>query len=1098
MKEANHEIISKGFRFLLSGIAPYITKELKAEYGKNWWKEGVLDVLFEDQTRDLPLGGDDKTLTNSLDIHRCLLLFSEIHWSYVFRKKLSKNHRTWAKELSEVRNKLAHLAGEDFNDEDTWRALDTMSRLCEQIDATNTENIRSLLRELRYGASTIPTPESKHKNTETFSAESLGLPSWRSVIMPHPDVREGRYKNAEFAADLSQVTQGGGSIEYRDPVEFFKRTYLTEGIKGLLVQSLKRVNGKDGEPVIQLKTAFGGGKTHSMLALYHLMRGKMPLEKLPELKSVLNEAGLSKLPKVNVAVIVGTSIDPTKSRRPQNFPGITINTLWGEIAAQLAESSGNPKLYDYVKESDKRGVSPGSNTLKELFDSCGACLILIDEIVAYARKLRNDDKLPAGTFDNFLSFIQEITEAARASKNSMVVATIPESNIEIGGENGQKVLKAIEHTFGRMEAIWKPVAANEGFEVVRRRLFLNCTDENARLLVAEGFSKMYMENQSDFPLETRELDYKNRIISCYPIHPEIFDRLYEDWATLEKFQRTRGILRLMAAVIHELWMNNDTSALIMPSSITLDVPTVRDELIRYLPEGWNTIIDKEIDGKNSIPYKKDMEIARFGNKLATRRVARTIMLGSAPTNKAQAVRGIEKTRIRLGIVQPNESIADFNDALGTLQSFAAYLYTDNSGNRFWYDTRPTLKKTVDDRATQILQTEIEQEIKIRLGKIRNEKPFAGIHVCPSSSLDVPDEPRVRLILLGQNETYSSARGENNTTIKSCEEILNNRGTSPRMYRNMLAFIAPDAEQKSSLEKEIRFYLAWKSVEEDSKTLGLDLTQNEEVKTNVKRYNNNADIKIQETWSWLIVPTIDQENDLKKIIWEEKKLSNNSDSIISKAAKNMEIDETLITQWAPSILKMELDNLLWKNASDIAVKTLWEQLCSYCYLPRLASYEVLEKTIIDGINSENYFAFAESKEKDGKYFGIKYNCSLSSINQSSAYLVKKEIAQKSVTSKTSVNSDNKGSNNDNNQPNKRERNTTRFSMIAPLNNMPRINRDISNLVENIINNLTQVENSEIKISLEINMIAPVIPQEVIRTVSENCKTLKITDFQFDEE
>ena len=1099
MKETNHEIISKGFRLLLSGLAPYITKELKAEYGQDWWQEGVLNELYEDQKRDLPLTSDDKTLTNSLDIHRCLLLFSEIHWQYIFRKKLSKNHRTWAKELSEFRNRLAHLAGEDFSDDDTWRALDTMSRLCENISFENTENIRVLLRYLRYGAKAVETKETDKKNIGVLNTKISGLPSWRDVISPHPDVREGRYKNAEFAADLSQVIRGEGANEYRDPVEFFKRTYITEGIKGLLVQSLKRVSGQDGDPVIQLKTAFGGGKTHSMLALYHLMRGRISLEKLPELKSVLSKAGLTQLPKVHVAVIVGTSIDPTKSRRPQNFPGITINTLWGEIAAQLAESAGNPKLYDYIKESDKNRVSPGSNTLKELFDSCGSCLILIDEIVAYGRKLGNNNNLPAGTFDNFISFIQEITEAARASKNSMAVAAIPESSIEIGGENGQKVLKAIEHTFGRMESIWKPVAANEGFEVVRRRLFLDCKDENKRSLVADSFSKMYRENQSDFPIETQELDYRNRILSCYPIHPEIFDRLYEDWATLEKFQRTRGVLRLMAAVIHELWMGNDTSALIMPGSIALNISNVRDELIRYLPEGWNAIIDKEIDGKNSIPYKKDMEIARFGNKLATRRVARTIMLGSAPTNKAQTVRGIEKNRIRLGIIQPDENIADFNDALGSLQSAAAYLYTDSSGNRFWYDTRPTLKKTVDDRATQISQAEIEQEIKIRLGKIRNEKPFCGIHICPSSSLDVPDEQKTRIVLLGQNEEYSSSKKENNAAVKSCEEILNNRGNSPRIYRNMLAFIAPDAEQKSGLDKEVRFYLAWKSIEENSKVLGLDLTQNEEVKVHVKKCSDSVDLKIQETWCWLIIPTIDKDNDIKNIMWEFYKLNGNTDSIISKAAKNMEKNETLITQWAPFILKMELDNLLWKDKDDIAVKTLWEQLCSYCYLPRLANYEVLETAIIDGVNSENYFALAESKNEDGKYFDIKYNCSLSKVNQSS-YLIKKETAQealkKEIPDQPVIDNDNTGEEmQETSQP---ERRTNRFSLTAPLDNTLRINRDVSNLVENIINHLTAVENSKMKISLEINMTAPEIPQSVIRTVSENCKTLKITNFQFNED
>lgn len=335
--------------------------------------------------------------------------------------------------------------------DDTWRALDTMSRLCDQIDLESAEEIRALLRTSCYGSENCSTSVTEVSSASTTSTkgkkagilESVpisGLPCWRDVIGPHRDVAQGRYKNAKFAADLAQVARGEGAFEYRDPVEFFARTYVTEGMTGLLEQSLRRICCKDGEPVIQLKTAFGGGKTHSMLALYHMMRGRVSLDKIPNVKPVLERAGVAALPKGNVAVLVGTVLDPTKAKRPQNMPGITINTLWGEMAAQLADSAGNSKLYDYVKEADKKGVSPGSEALKNLFDTCAPCLVLMDELVAYAKKLYGANGLPAGTFDNFISFIQEVTEAARASKNILVVASIPESDIEIGGDAGKTAL----------------------------------------------------------------------------------------------------------------------------------------------------------------------------------------------------------------------------------------------------------------------------------------------------------------------------------------------------------------------------------------------------------------------------------------------------------------------------------------------------------------------------------------------------------------------------------------------------------------------------------------------------------------------------------
>lgn len=1133
----NHVQISQGFRTLLGAMAPYMARELGNEFGDNWWVESVIDVLYDDQKRDLPYSGDWAKLVDSLDIARCLLLF-DLHWQRVFRKKLPIDCRTWAKELVGARNRLAHLGGDDFSDDDTWRALDTMSRLCDQLDSESAEEIRGLLRTSRYGSvegsttvtetSAVPaaTPKSK-KDGILKDTPISGLPSWRDVIEPHPDVAQGRYKNAEFAADLAQVARGEGAYEYRDPVEFFARTYVTEGMTGLLEQALRRVCGMDGEPVIQLKTAFGGGKTHSMLALYHMMRGRVSVDKIPNVKPVLQRAGISALPKANVAVLVGTALDPTKSKRPQNMPGITINTLWGEMAAQLAESSGNPKIYDFVKEADKKGVSPGSEALKNLFDAAAPCLILMDELVAYAKKIYGASGLPAGTFDNFISFIQEVTEAARASKNSLVVASIPESDIEIGGEAGKIALETIEHTFGRMESIWKPVAANEGFEVVRRRLFLDCKNPDGRDAVCAKFSQMYNENQSDFPLESREVEYRDMMVSCYPIHPEVFDRLYEDWATLERFQRTRGVLRLMAAVIHELWMGNDASLMIMPGSIPLDVPNVRDELTRHLSEGWNALVDREVDGKNSIPYQKDQSNPRYGGKLAARRVTRAVMLGSAPTSRDQNVRGIEASRIRLGVVQPGENIANFNDALSTLTSALAYLYTNPSGDRFWYDTRPTLRKTVEDRATQIAASDVEYEIEMRLRTLRKEQPFAGIHVCPSSSLDVPDDQTARLVVLRPTDEFK-ASNPMNTAMTAVTDILNNRGNTPRIYRNMLAFIAPDQDLIASLKQAVRLFIAWKSIKDDSEDLNLDAAQNRETDNNLRRSNETVDARIKEAYCWLLVPYIDKATDMKTIVWDTIRISGGNDNIIVKAAKKMLQNEQIITTWAPALLLMELDNVLWKDTDNISIKKLWEYLCTYCYLPRLANDAVLDKAIQTGLNSDQYFAFASGFDGT-RYIDLKFNQYVGIVERS-GYLVKVAAAQKQITddeakrqAEAAARAAAAGalvpastSSGETYQPHTAggtgaeyevhkdlvlaqpaAPKNRRFFMSADLDTT-RINRDVQKYVEEIIQHLTSVDGAKVKVSLEVEAETEEgFSQQTVRTISENCRTLRVRDSGFEE-
>jgi len=1142
----NAAIITKGFKIIRAMLAPYIGRELSIEHGSDvWWQEGVMNVLYDDQKRDLPSDGVWTELTDSLDISRCLLLF-DLHWQKVFRKKLSIDHRTWAKELMGFRNKIAHIGGVDFSDNDTWRALDTMSRLSEQIDVESAEEIRGLLRASRYGSadgSTTLTEASAasygaKKNVGILlDAPLSGLPYWRDVIEPHPDVAQGRYKNAEFAADLAQVARGEGAFEYRDPVEFFARTYVTEGMTGLLEQSLRRVAGKDGEPVIQLKTAFGGGKTHSMLALYHMMRGRVSVDKIPNVKPVLARAGMTTLPKVNLATLVGTALDPAKSKRPNYMPGITINTFWGEMAAQLAESAGKPKLYDLIKESDRKGVSPGSEALKNLFDAAAPCIVLMDELVAYAKKIYGVSGLPAGTFDNFISFIQEVTEAARASKNSLVVASIPESEIEIGGDAGKIALETIEHTFGRMESIWKPVTANEGFEVVRRRLFLDCKKNDARNAVCAAFSRMYGENQSDFPLEAREVEYMDRMVSCYPIHPEVFDRLYEDWATLERFQRTRGVLRLMAAVIHELWMGNDAGLMIMPGSIPLDMPNVRDELTRHLSEGWNALVDREVDGRNSIPFQKDMSNSRYGGKLAARRVARTVMLGSAPTVRAQAVRGIEASRIRLGVVQPGENIANFNDALNTLTTSLAYLYTNPSGDRFWYDTRPTLRKTVEDRATQISALDVEYEIETRLrglGGLNKKQPFAGIHICPASSLDVPDDQSARLVILGPGDVYrltnqdnsaGSAPGSVSGAMAAVADILNNRGNAPRIYRNMLAFIAPDHNITLSLKQAVSFFLAWKSVKNDSEDLNLDAAQNRETDNNLKRSDETVDAQIKEAYCWLLVPYIDKNVDMKTIVWDATRISGGNDGIIAKAAKRMLHNETIITQWAPALLLMELDNVLWRESDNISIKKLWEYLCSYCYLPRLANEKVLEEAIRAGLNSAEYFAFASGFD-DTRYIDLKFNQYVGIVERS-GYLVKVDIARKQLADEaarreaestaqsgsgaviqapddggiSTIADPSPGSGGEHDavceKPVPETRKNKRFFMSADLDTT-RINRDVQKYVEEIIQHLTSAAGAKVSVSLEVEAeSADGFTQQTVRAISENCRTMRVRDSGFEE-
>ena len=587
----------------------------------------------------------------------------------------------------------------------------------------------------------------------------------------------------------------------------------------------------------------------------------------------------------------------------------------------------------------------------------------------------------------------------------------------------------------------------------------------------------------------------------------------------------------MAAVIHELWMGNDAGLLIMPSSIQVDVSTVRNELTRHLDieEGGNAIVDREVDGRNSVPYQIERSNGRYSKNMAARRVSRTIMLGSAPTSRIQNVRGIEASRIRLGVVQPGENISVFNDALNTLTTSLAYLYTNPSGDRFWYDTRPTLRKTVEDRATQIAASDVEYEIETRLRAVRREPPFGGIHVCPSSSLDVPDEQTVRLVILRPTDTYR-ASNQNNSAMTAVIDILNNRGTTPRIYRNMVAFVAPEQDLMLSLQQTVRRFLAWKSIKENSEDLNLDAVQNRETDNNLSRFNKTVDDQIKEAYCWLLIPYIDKATDLKTIIWDTIRISGGSESIIGRAANKMRQNEQIITRWAPALLKMELDNILWVSSDHIQIKMLWDYLCTYCYLPRLAAENVLLDAISSGLTSTEYFAYASGFDGT-RYLELKLHQNVE-MAERSAYLVKIPVAQRQLNedeakrqaaeAETQTQAAQQKFGNDlggsvsttppdvgeatalhtdsdlpTPTPPAENPKNRRFYMSVPLD-ATRIGRDVQRLVEEIITHLTAADGTQIEVSLEVNAQAPDgLSQQIVRTVSENCRTLHVKDFGFEE-
>ena len=575
----------------------------------------------------------------------------------------------------------------------------------------------------------------------------MSLKPWREVIVPHPDVLKGTFQQSEFAADLTAVHTGKATMEYGDAKSFFERTYITEGMSKLLIQVAQRLNAKGGEPVIQLQTAFGGGKTHTMLAVYHLATRQCPLSELMGIPALLDQAKLLDVPRTIVAVLDGTAHSPGQ---PWKEGKQEIRTLWGERAWQLGQAEG----YAMVQTADANGTSPGKDVLRELLTRYAPCVVLLDELVVYIRQFVESQALSGGTYDSNLSFIQSLTEAAKLVPNAVVLASLPDSNSQAGGPRGLAVLQALEAVFNRVQALWKTVSPEEAFEIVRRRLFEPIRDAKVRDQVCRAFADAYIAEGSKVPQETQEARYYDRMVQSYPIHPEVFAQLYEEWTTIQGFQRTRGVLKLMAKVIHRLWQDNDKDLMILPGSLPLYDGSARNELINHLGPGWDPVMDRDVDGDGAETKVLETKEPRFGTVQAARRVARTVFLSSAPAsvNTRPGTRGILRRRVLLGCLQPGQASSLYSDALNRLADQLHYLGSSGDksqdSTRFWFDTRANLRREMEERKKRF---EDKNEVRSRMADVLKKLVggatfFDGVHVFTPHT-DVPDDSALRLIVL---------------------------------------------------------------------------------------------------------------------------------------------------------------------------------------------------------------------------------------------------------------------------------------------------------------------------------------------------------------
>ena len=563
----------------------------------------------------------------------------------------------------------------------------------------------------------------------------------------------------------------------------------------------------------------------------------------------------------------------------------------------------------------------------------------------------------------------------------------------------------------------------------------------------------------------------------------------------------------MAAVIHSLWERNDGSLLILPGTLPIDDPNVQQELTRYLADNWAPIIELDVDGPSSVPLKLDRANPNLGRYSATRRVARTVFLGSAPIAQS-ANPGLDERHIKLGCVQPGESIATFGDALRRLTNEATHLYVDRT--RYWFSTQPSVTRLAQDRAGEFEKDldVVWTELKNRLRADRHRGDLAAVHVAPEGSADMPDEKEARLVVLGPEYPHVS-RASDSPGLQQARQMLAWRGNSPRIYQNMLLFLAPDDRRLTELKEALASHLAWKSIYDDRDILNLDTFQRNQAKTKMEQANETVDARIRETYIWLLVPEQTDPRDQASLTWEAIRLQGN-DPLAVRASKKLITNESLITNYSAVRLRLAMDRYnLWGAGDHIGIKQLWEYFARYLYLSRLRDQSVLIKAVQDGFNQTTWaenFAYADSWDDVKKrYLGLKAGQSGSVHFDSESMIVKPEAAQRQLEQEEPTmpppghggdGPDGGRPGGETPQPPQPQREFHRFYGSVQLDPL-QAPLQVKTISAEIIQHLQSLMDAEVTISLEIEAHFPdAVPEQVIRTVSENARTLKFRSFEFE--
>jgi len=767
---------------------------------------------------------------------------------------------------------------------------------------------------------------------------------WRTVVTPHEDIRKGRFDASVFAANLGHVLAGQGAVDYRDPITFFAKTYMTKGLSRLLREMMERLSGKTkSEPVIQLQTPFGGGKTHTLLAMYHLIKSPKDAAKIDTVKALLHGAGLKEVPTASVAAIVGTALNVNHDKTP-----------WGEMAWQL----GGERLYKLVERDDELKTAPGTTMLGKILEEAGPCVILIDEILSYlinASGVKVGEETLRGTT---LIFLQQLTEAVANCPHAVLVTTLTSQITESMSERAELTYASLEKIMGRVETVKTPVEGQEIYEVIRRRLFEDLGDESHRRDTVEAYWKMYQNLGDDVPTVCKEPSYRDRMLAAYPFHPELISALYERWGSIPEFERTRGVLRLLAFVISHLYQSKDNDVLIQSCNVDLGSVEVRPELVKFIGNQFHGVIDTDIAGKDAKAPEIDRQLgSEYAKESVSEKLAKAIFMYSFGGGQQ---RGATLPQLRVAVLNPELPPPFISDAADRLTKRLWHLYYDSG--LYYFDAQANLNRILVDREEMVRSEpeKIESFAKSFLNDMIGDQALRVVRY-PKEDRDVADIPQLSLVVLDLDMVIDEDEIPD-ATKDFIEKIIKKHGQGFRKHANSLIFLAPDKQRSIDVLDAARRLLALRNIDEDQTTKKrFTDEQKKDLASRLKEAEARLPGAISSAYRYVIVPTANKV--LRSFDMGISTLSA-GELLSNKAIEILKDNDQLLDKLDPSVMIGQRWKLWPEDKEVIHVPTLANYFSTLTHLPALISLHVLQETMAKGVERGLFaYALGDGAKKD---------------------------------------------------------------------------------------------------------------------------------------